>query len=295
MINSIGRVGSLRTSWLLVQIHYHLLLSMFRKLILIYLSVITFLSLYYGISYIFVWFEILKLEKVELMSLYNDTIKGNEIILQKLALVDISSIYHQVCFSVFKHTYDLDYDIAIFVYKYKLLTEAQLLEIQQLIDLRDHMFVKNQLHQELQKKKEEQRLRLLSIIYLGYHITLTIRTLFGGSSSRDGGSSAQDTNPETEITFHPFGDFNTLFSHNDDSIPNNNKSLSDNSTVRVNNDGTHLNDDDSLESLEPFKSDDDSLESLEPFKSDDDSLESLESFKSDDDSLESLEPFEWWS
>ena len=228
-----------------------IIMSISRILVSIYLSLITFLFFYYCISYISVWLEILELEKVELMSLYNNTIKDNEIILQKLALVDISSIYHQVCFYVFKNTYNLDYDTAIFVYKYKLLTEAQLLEIQQLIDLRDYMFVKKQLHEELQQKKEEQRSRLISIIYLGCTIASIIRILFGDSYSSDSGSSAPDTdtNPEIEIIFYPSEDFDTLFPHHDDSIPNNNKSLSDDS---IPNNNKSLSDD-SLESLEPFE------------------------------------------
>ena len=110
---------------------------------ILYYSYLALLTVKCGIDL----FEILDLDKAELLYLYNDTIKGNEILFQKLDSVDISSTYHKFCFSVFMHTYGFDHDTATLIYKYTLLTEAQLSEVQQLIDLKNHKFVKDQLNQ----------------------------------------------------------------------------------------------------------------------------------------------------
>ena len=122
-------------------------MSYIRILYYIYLTALTSKFIYYCANYGIVWFEILDLEKKELLYLYNDTIKGNEILLQKLDLVDISSTYHNVCFPIFMHKYGLEHDTATLIYKYTLLTDVQLSEVQQLIDLKNHKFVKDQLNQ----------------------------------------------------------------------------------------------------------------------------------------------------
>ena len=135
----------------------------------------------YLVGYSFTEWELFSDNKEKILYTYDFIIKDNSIVLAKLKDVDVSSYYHQFNIFLNQHKYGLDDNVSLLVYKYNLLSDAELQVIKELMES------KKQAEEEAERlaKEEEQKLRLVAIAYLGAQIIFWVLAFFHAYASGD--------------------------------------------------------------------------------------------------------------
>ena len=88
----------------------------------------------YLVGYSFTEWELFSDNKEKILYTYDFIIKDNSIVLAKLKDVDVSSYYHQFNIFLNQHKYGLDDNVSLLVYKYNLLSDAELQVIKELME-----------------------------------------------------------------------------------------------------------------------------------------------------------------